>query len=333
MSREASMLERMRGRVTVVVTMMVVGAGCREPDLGPLRADLATSAESVCAGPPVRAVHAVRTREVQAAEIEAATKQLCEAELAHAATPAEPLAAIHEALLQDRAVVGQLRRSRMMIDAARIDLGSIRPTSDGMRTAEEALTKAAAQRCGVTWPGLDRSMLAAAATANKADRAAEALDRCADVVALARDEVLTGDMTDVLLANGQLQRAVQSCTPLVESAPKEAAAKLATSLGTLRATFPKTLDDVRRRDRAEMILFAFGKGAEPSQVYPCERARELAAGEGPGGRPVTRGDRVDLEKSWKAAKADTDAPDPKYEEAYTLSVALLDRLIARAAAR
>src|SRR4051794_35818791 len=109
------MLARMRGCVTAVMTLMMVGAGCREPDLGPLRADVASSAESVCAAPPTRAVHAARTREVQPADVENATRQLCEAELAHSAPPAEALAALHEALVQERAVVGQLRRSRMMI--------------------------------------------------------------------------------------------------------------------------------------------------------------------------------------------------------------------------
>jgi len=322
----------MRGIVSVLVAGLAV-TGCRDADLGPLRADLASSGEIVCAAPAARAPHAARTREVQAPEVESAITKLCEAELAHLETPAELLAVLHEALLQERAIAGYVRRSRMMIDAARVDMGGIRPSSDGMRTAEEALTKAAAVRCGPAWPGLDRAMLASAVALNKAEHLPEALERCADVIALVRDEDLTGDMTDVLLANSQLQRAVMTCGPMIDAAPKEAASKMATSLASLRSTFPKSLDDARRRDRAEMVLFAFGKGGDPSRPYACERATAFAAGEGPGGKPLTRGDRLDLEKAWRAAHAERDAPDPKFEEAFTSSLALLDRLIARARAR
>jgi hypothetical protein len=218
----------------------------------------------------------------------------------------------------------------MMIDAARVDLGGMRSGAGGTRTAEEALTKAAAVRCGPSWPGLDRAMLASAVALSKAERPAEALDRCVDVIALVRDEDLTGDMTDVLLANSQLQRAVATCGPILEAAPKEISAKAAVSLAALRSTFPKSLDDARRRDRAEMVLFAFGKGGDPAHAYPCERATAFAAGEGPGGKPTTRGDRLDLEKAWRTAHAESEASDPKFEEAFTLSLTLLDRLIARA---
>ncbi len=325
------MLVAMRGIVSVLAATMAV-SGCREADLGPLRADLASSEAIVCAPPAARAPHAVSTRArvVAPAELEAAIAKLCEAELAHAEAPAESLALVHEGLLQDRAVLGNVRRSRMMIDAARVDLGAVKPSADGMRTAEEALTKAAATRCGPTWPGLDRVMLASAVALSKSERVAEALDRCVDVVALVRDEDLTGDMTDVLLANSQLQRAVATCGPILEAAPKEVAGKAVTALAAVRSTFPTSLDGARRRDRAEMVLFAFGKGGDPARAYACERATAFAAGEGPGGKPATRADRLDLEKAWSAAHAEHDAPDPKFEEAFTLSVTLLDRLIARA---
>jgi len=319
-------------RLASVLVVATTAMGCRDADLGPLRADLASSAELVCAPPASRPPHAPTAREVQPVEIEAAIAKLCEAELAHVAFPAEPFAVVHEALLQERAVLGYVRRSRMMIDAARVDLGAIRPTTSGMRTAEEALTRAAAMRCGPSWPGLDRAMLASAVALGKAEHVSEALERCVDVVALARDEDLTGDMTDVLLANSQLQRAVTTCGPLIVAAPKEEAAKVVTSLTSLRSTFPKSLDDARRRDRAEMVLFAFGKGGDPARPFACERATAFAAGEGPGGKPLTRGDRLDLEKAWQTAHAERDVPDPKFEEAYTLSLTLLDRMIERARA-
>ncbi len=309
--------------------MVMAVSSCRDADLGPLRADLVSSGELVCAPPAARAPHAARTREVEPAEIEAAIAKLCEAELAHLETPAELLGIVHEALLQERAVAGYLRRSRMMVDAARVDLGAMKPGAGGTWTPEEALTKAAAVRCGPSWPGLDRAMLASAVALGKADHPAEALDRCVDVVALVRDEDLTGDMTDVLLANSQLQRAVATCGPILEAAPKELAAKALASLATMRSTFPKSLDDARRRDRAEMVLFAFGKGGEPAHAYPCERATAFAAGEGPGGKPTTRGDRLDLEKAWRTAHAESETSDLKFDEAFTLSLTLLDRWIAR----
>lgn len=312
--------------------LVLLATACREADLAPLRADLVSSAEIVCAAPVARPPHGPRTREVPPAEVESAIAKLCEAEAGHQATPAEPLAVLHEALVQERAITGDLRRSRMMIDAPRVDLGAIRPDGEAMRTAEEALTKTAALRCGPSWPGLDRILLASVVALDKAGHAPEALERCADVVALARDEDLTGDMTDLLLANSQLQRAITTCMPVVGAAPPEAAAKLATSLATLRTTFPATLDDVIRRDRAEMMLFAFGKGGDPSKPFACERANALASAEG-SGKPLTRGDRLDLEGAWKSARTQSVAPDPKYEEAYTVTLRLLDQLIDQARRR
>lgn len=310
----------------------VLVAGCRDANLAPLRADLASSAETVCAPPAARPPHAQRRREVQPAEVESAIATLCEAEASQLAAPAEPLAVLHEALVQERAITGNLRRSRLMIDAPRVDLDAMRSNGEAMRTAEEALTKAAAQRCGPSWPGLDRVLLASAVALNKAEHGPAALERCADVVALARDEDLTGDMTDLLLANSQLQRAVTTCTPIVAAAPREAAVTLATSLALLRASFPASLDDVIRRDRAEMMLYAFGSGRDVSRPFACERANALASAER-GGKPLGRGERVDLERAWKTAGAQRAAPDPKYEEAYALTLRLLDQLIDNARRR
>lgn len=305
-------------------------AGCREADLAPLRAELASSAEIMCGAPPVRPAHGPRTREVQPPEVESAIAKLCEAEAANKPPPAEPLVVLHEALVQDRAITGQLRRSRLLIDTPRVDFSAIRPNGEGLRTAEEALTKSAAARCGPTWPGLDRVMLASASAFAKDGHAAEALERCADVVALARDEDLTGDMTDVLLANSQIQRAIPVCTRLVDAAPKEVATRLAASLEALRATFPASLDDVSRRDFAEMMLFAFGKGRDASKPLACERANAFASVQD--GKPLTRGERIELDRAWQSARVPP-ASDPKYGEAYSLTVRLLEQLIEHARQR
>ena len=314
----------------LVTAGLGLATGCREADLAPLRADLASSAGIVCAAPVARPPHAARTREVQPADVEAAIAKLCDAESAHVETPAEPLAVLHEALVQERAITGQLRRSRLLIDAPRVDLGAIKPNAEGLRTAEEALTRASASHCGPSWPGLDRVILASAVALAKSSHGPEALERCADVVALARDEDLTGDLTDLLLANSQLQRAVKTCTPIVDAAPKEATAKLATSLAMLRSTFPATLEDALRRDFAEMMLFAFGKGRDSSSAFACERANALASmGDA---KPLTRGERIELEGAWKTARTQP-VPDPKYGEAYTLTLRLLDQFVEHARER
>ena len=82
---------------------------------------------------------------------------------------------------------------------------------------------------------------------------------------------------------------------------------------------------------AERILAAFGKGSDPSRPFPCDRANALAATGGD--RPLTRADRVALEETWQRARAENAAPDPKYEEAYALTLRLLDQLIERARQR
>jgi hypothetical protein len=306
-------------------------AGCREPDLGPLRADLATSADAVCAAPPARPAHGPKTRDVPPAEIERALVKLCELEAGQLEAAPEPLAVLHEALVQERAITGNLRRSRMMIEAARMDLAAA-PRNEGVRSAEETLAKrVAGGRCDATWPGLDRFLLASAAVESKRAHHAEALALCADVIALARDEDLTGGLTDVLLANSRIQRTVELCTPFVDAAPKEAAAKLAASLTTLRATFPAALDDVIARDRAEMMLFSFGKGRDPSRPFACERANAIAAASD--GKPLSRADRVELERSWREARSQNVIPDATYNEAYALTLRVLEKLIEHAKSR
>lgn len=286
----------------------------------------------MCAAPLARPPHVAKTRDVAPAEVEAALVTLCEEEAAHLEATPEPLAVLHEALAQDRAVTGNFRRSSLLIDAARIDLGAVQAGGKAVQSAEEALAKrSAGWHCTPSWPGLDRFLLEAARAQNKSGQSAQALERCADVVALARDEHLTGDMTDMLLANSHIQRAVESCRPLLDAAPKEAAAKLAASLTVLRATFPSSLDDVLARDRAEMMLFSFGRGRDPSRPFSCERANALAkANEGP---PLTRGDRVGMDRAWREVRAQNLAPSASYNEAYTLTLRVLDQLIERANSR
>jgi hypothetical protein len=317
-----------RARLVVVALVALVATACREPDLAPLRSDLASSAALVCAPPVTRPAHAPPTRQVTRGELEAALVKLCEQQEARAEANAELLALLHEALAHDTAVAGDLRRSRLMIDAARLDLAAVRPSAPGTRTAEEALAQSANKTCGPSWAGLDRVVLAAASAQSKAGHAAEALALCADVIALARDEDLTGGLTDLLLANGQIQRAYEVCGPMLGRSPKEDAARFARSLAVLRASFPASLDGVVQRDRAEMMLFSFGKAREPGHAFACERAQSLAAASD--GRPLTRGERMEAERAWRAVRAETGAPDDTYATAYEMTLRVLDRLIAQA---
>ena len=112
------MLGRVMRRIVGLFALSMAVSSCRDADLAPLRADLVRSGELVCAPPAARAPHATRTREVQPADIETAIAKICEAELGHLEIPPEPLEVVHEALLQEHAVAGYVRRSRIMIDAA-----------------------------------------------------------------------------------------------------------------------------------------------------------------------------------------------------------------------
>ncbi len=302
--------------------------GCREPDLGPLRDDLAASAAVVCAPPPQRPPHASKARDMSSQEVEAVLSKLCEAkETPEAISPAD-VASVHEALVQDLALVGQLRRSRLLVDTPPVDLdttGETPPTA----TQREKLT--ATRACSPAFIGLERILLLSAAAKNHVGHVDGALARCADTIALARDQVLAGGLTDMLFANSQIQLAFDRCLPFVDAASHDQAAPFAVSLSTLRSTFPATINDVFRRDRAEMTLFLFGKARDVSHPYACERANTLAAVNDE--QPLTRTDRVSALEAWRAAKGSSGPPDPRYFEAYGLTLQVLDKLIDHARRR
>ncbi len=283
--------------------------GCQEPDLSAVRADLVTNAKQVCAAPVARPTHAAAARVVARAAIEDALVKLCEQNEAHAPASPELLDVLHQGLVQGTAIVGELRRSRVLLDAPKVDL-------------------AASQRCGAAWVGLDRQVLAAAKAQHEAGHVSEAYALCADVIALARDEDLQGGLTELLLANSEIQRAVAACRPLLAKQATEESIRFGRTLTVLRAAFPRNLDGALQRDRAEMILGTFGKVRDPAQPLGCERAESLAkAGDG---NPLTRSQRVDLERAWQAARKEHAAPDPRYFEAYDLTLRALDGLIAQA---
>lgn len=276
----------------------LLGACRSAPDLAPVRADLAKNAAVVCAPVPARPSHGVAAREVPADETQAALVKLCDAPLDDAAPRV-----VHDALLGPRATVGELRRSHL---------------------AEEGGSGTKAP-CSAASPGLDQTLLDGATRAKAAGNMAGALERCADVVALARDEDLTGNLTDLLLANGQLQRAVATCLPFVDDAKPAEAASFARALAVLRASFPKTLDDVLRRERAELVVVSLGKARTEGQKLGCARADTLAAS--PAAVPPSE---ADLVARWHALQAEPLPANAKYLEAYTMTLGALDRLISLA---
>jgi hypothetical protein len=79
-----------------------------------------------------------------------------------------------------------------------------------------------------------------------------------------------------------------------------------------------------------MILFAFGKGRDTARPLGCARAEALAAASD---GPMGRSDRSELDRAWREAKAENLTPDATYEEAYTLTLRVLDRLVEHARAR
>lgn len=285
--------------LSLVALAAGVSACHKEPDLAAVRDGLAKNAAVVCAPAPTRPPHGTPTREVPESEAQAALVKLCDNP-----TDATAPLVVHDALLGQRAVIGQLRRNVL----------------------EESVTSVATVKCTAASPGLDAHLLDAAIRARSAGDLAQAFDRCADVVALARDEDLTGNLTALFLANGHLQHAVRTCLPFVDDAKPAEAAAFAKALGILRASFPKNLDEVYRRDRAETSLATFGRARAAGRSLGCGHADALAASfeqkAPPPGELVAR---------WHAAEgAAPEPPNAKYVEAYTLTLGALDRLVSLA---
>ena len=275
-------------------------AGCNKTDLSPIRDGLVKEAAIVCAPPAARPAHGAKVREVSAADLDAALVALCEAHKPDAKIAAAAAGVLHEALLSERAEVGAARRTNILVPATRAP-------------------------CDPTFAQVDQEILRAAHLAEYEHHIGEALDRCADVIALARDEDLAGNITDLILANSQIQNAVRTCMPMVEHAPKEAALRFHTSLVVLRGSFPTALDEATSRDHAEVLLARFG-AAVPDAPLGCARATKLASG---GNAPPETPAKVLA--TWRSSQEKASPDDlAKYLEAYTLTLGTLDRLISLA---
>ena len=113
-----------------------------------------------------------------------------------------------------------------------------------------------------------------------------------DEVALARDEDVTGGMTDLLLSNSNLQRAYTTCTPIGDAAPR----------------------------------------GPRSPGGSCERANAFAAATDHR-PPSTRGQRLELVRAWNDSRAAVSPPGKTYNEAYSLTLRVLDKLTEHAKSR
>lgn len=278
-----------------------------------MRADITSAAQIVCAPTNARTPAFGKTRDVGTPEIESAIVTLCQG-------PNEAaFVSIHEGLAQSQPLVALAHKNHMLLDAPKVDFSQPK--------ALDSVDKAAMGACKKSWPGLGRALLTSAETMPK-ERAADALGRCLDVIAMARDADLVGDALDSLLANSDLQLVVVHCSAIAEQAPKDVAATFAASVLTLKGMFPPNLDDVFKRDIAETTVFNFGPARDPAQTLPCQSATELS--KGMGDLPEAKADQRKLLDGWKQWKEQPPPDTSKYREAYELSLRTLDKLAERA---
>src|SRR5215467_6822397 len=149
----------MRRATNVAIAVFCIVACRRPPDPAPMRADLERQATIVCAEPAIRPAHAPSARFITAHDVEAALVNLCELERTdggEACASSAPLDAtcaaalrsaesalesVHDALSADRAMVGDARRSRLLVARPVIDMDAL---ERGSPSAFASATKAVA---------------------------------------------------------------------------------------------------------------------------------------------------------------------------------------------
>lgn len=321
-------------RAALASSLLVLTA-CRDPDLGPLRADLRAAADAVCAPFPERPTYAAPTRVVEPADATQAILTVCtevdpggecaarpvnDACKMHLTAAAPAFATLHEATLQARPVSGAVRRNTMFTDTPFVDLTA--PAS----SASKALLQVSAQpRCSASRYSVENAV----ALAVSADPE-HGLARCLDIHALVRDRYLTGDMMDVLLAQSSAERAEEPCNQAIAASSADAAHAFAKDLRAIRLAIPATLEDVVKRDRAEMKLIQLGPLRDPAQTFSCDRARALATSMD-GKVTLARKEKVALVASWRGM-ASTKV-ESKYATRHTETLRRIDQLVTTAEGR
>lgn len=225
---------------------------------------------------------------------------------------------VRDALAQDTAVVGQARRSQLLFRALRP-----REIFDGGFADGGSRLPG----CDPSSLRIEQKILASATRAFEAGRHADGLTRCGDVLALAREAFVAGNVTDAVVANSNIERFIMTCTKGIESAPKEIASAHVAAYRALRATFPANLQEAAVRDRNEMVLFQFGQLRDRSATMPCPRAQLLAAANDDE-VTLTRSDRARLvEEHARIARMNGYDGFEKYDNAYREALAHLDKTL------
>lgn len=300
-----------------IVLFVFALAGChrQEVDLAPIRDGLDREASIVCAQPASRPPHASHGRDVSREEARAALAVLVTRD------DADAIETVHQALTGDRPVVGELRRFDLMLRATPVDLGELTADKNGLAKASAVVEAGAAAGAGLHVTRIERAFLAAA----KVSYPADALARCADVVALERDRILVGSLTDMMLGAAMLDTAKRACIPIIDDAPPADRAAFAASLAVIKKGMPE-FDVAFRRDRAEMMLYQFGPAFEPSHAFPCDRAREFAnALRTAGASPDPR----DLAAAWRRPEVmdASSANASKYAVEYQSKLQAIDEML------
>ena len=302
----------------------------RLQDVTPVRDGLDSAAAKVCAEAPVRPVDARAARFVGAFELETTLVTLCteasmggglvedvcsltsapSATCRHVLANADPyLDTVHEALRQDRAIIGVMRRGRVV-----------------MNRGDWA-------HCVPAWPRLEHLMLASVQKLEAAGDLDGALARCADVYALARDVAFAGSVGDVADVIERIEPASQICGSVVDAASHEQASDFAISLDAIWRAFPSSVANNDALLKAELDLYQFGYARDRSRGLRCAAADELAR------MDDARHPRLDFEgrrrarAMWDAQVRWTNPGLPKASAAYWKLLASVDGMRQRANAR
>jgi hypothetical protein len=306
---------------SILIVLVLTTAGCHRqpPDLTPIREALEQEEATVCAQPASRPPHAARTRDVSREEAQAALTTLSKEDDPGA------IETVHAALTGERPTVGELRRFDLVLRSAPVDLNELTRDKNGLVKARAIVEAGASASPGLHVSRIERAFLSAAQTASAGGRVAEALERCADVVALERDRFLVGSLTDMMLGAAMLDSGKRACIPIIDAAQPAERAAFATSLATLRTSMP-AFGDALRRDRAEMLLYQFGAAFGSGHPFVCNRAREFAEAMGHSGASP---DARELTDAWRRPEVADASPSnaAKYASEYESKLRDVDEML------
>ncbi len=302
----------------------------RMQDVTPVREGLASAAAKVCERPPLRPVDAPASRVVTSFELETTLVDLC-TQANHAggmhddvcsltsaptATCRQLLAGaeadlqtVHEALRQDRANIGVLRRGRVV-----------------MNRGDWA-------QCVPAWPRLEHLMLASVQQLVAAEDLDGALARCADVYALARDVAFAGSLGDVTEMIERMEPASRICGSVVDAASHEQASDFSLSLDAIWRAFPSSLTNNDALLKAEFDLHQFGYARDRARGLQCAGADELARMEDDRQPELDFAGRRRARAMWDAQLRWANPGLPKAIGTYWKLLASIDGLRQRANAR